>query len=155
VVSETETFLKSAFLLQAQMDYPQRGYWLKLEGILSPYKTRISTAWLNADYILYIPEWSRFRFASALTAFLNNTPDEFEDLFTLVDSYPLPGGWSAKLLRRTRDVTMAEAVNIVDSINLPEKMSQRLRERVIGNLYPNGFSNGPIINHGDADESVK
>lgn len=121
VVSENENFNIAVLGYQVIQDFPLSRYSLRyLRASPWPWSRHYQRDWMMMDYILYISEWSNHRVGHALTQFLESPPEEFRGIFEPVESFSLPTGWTARLVRRTQEVSAKQAERIIASLDLPE-----------------------------------
>jgi hypothetical protein len=86
--------------------------------------------WLIGDYVVYGPQLvTGNKILAALTRFLESPPAVFADAHQKVASFPLPGGWTAKLIKRIKPLTFEEAALSIVALNIPkEGKSAMLRD---------------------------
>lgn len=82
--------------------------------------------WLIYDYVVYTPQWPDYRYADAVTRFLESPPSVFDNVYQEVASFALPGGRTARLVKRTMGLTAEEAEAAIAALDLSEKETNLL-----------------------------
>lgn len=71
--------------------------------------------WIASDYLVYIPQLTGGAgIRTALTRFLASPPPVFADVHREVASFALPGGWTARLIKRTGPLTVDLTMQICE-----------------------------------------
>jgi hypothetical protein len=124
VVPRLNTFERNVFAYYLVRDFPQSRQRVRVSRADwhrggTPYNAR----WLTSDYLVYIPQLvtTKAEILLALTPFLESPPAVFADAHQEVASFALPGGWTAKLIKRTAPLTLEEARLSIAALDIPEE----------------------------------
>ena len=118
-VSENENFNNAMLRYYVHQDFPANRHRVATyRATPLPYNRGIQRDWMLMDYVVYIPEWSAHNVGRALTQFFERPPNEFRGIFEPVESYALPSGWTARLMRRTQEVSAEQAEGIRTALAL-------------------------------------
>lgn len=86
-----------------------------------------SRAWLAADYIVYLRQWNGDSYQDAVIEILESPPERYRGLFQKVKDFPLPNGYTARLVKRTRAISADDAEVLVELLDVPQSVKEQLR----------------------------
>jgi hypothetical protein len=104
--------------------------------------SRPSIAWLTGEYVVYLTQWDGDAYQDAIIDVLETPPGPYEGLFQEVKLFPLPNGYTARLLRRTRAITADDAAELVGLLGVPESVDEELKAQAEALREPTAAATG-------------
>ncbi|MEB3323418.1 MAG: hypothetical protein VKI81_11395, partial [Synechococcaceae cyanobacterium] len=120
-------------------DFPQLRTRVRVSNVDGYGGAPGDAGWVVSDYLVHIPEWAgargrEYRIGTAVTGFLNSQPPVFSEMHQEVASFPLPGGRSAKLLKRNQALTTKKVIQSYEEALLGVPTDIMLLQE-LGDLY--------------------
>jgi hypothetical protein len=121
IVPDTKSFNWHIFRSYLSFDFPESR--MKIRSAYNPGigANPLDASWLLSDYAVTVPEWPSRGYQGAVAQVLQAPPSAFDNAHREVASFALPGGQTARLIKRTKPLTVQEAEAVIAALNLPSE----------------------------------
>lgn len=98
--------------------------------------------WLLSDYLVYIPQLQgqqpaaglsglSYEYANAVVAFLEEPGSIFHNAHREIAQIPLPHGWTVRVIKRAKPLTLKEAEEAIGILGISDKLQEQFFHEVL------------------------
>jgi hypothetical protein len=128
VAQRPEDFSIASFQFCLVQNLAESG--LRITQVRDGTSYRAPLNWLTSDYLVYVPQLESSGYSNAVVSFLEDPPAIFDEAYSQVARFSLPGEWEAKVVKRNRHLTLKETRMFVDLLEIEPDFKSQLLDQI-------------------------